>query len=501
MDHDDDFGTKEDNVPWGKYTYHLEGLATGCYLEGTTDVDLSTRPGAPEGQRLRFRVDLPERCFILSMAIKLPNAPEQALKALDDVCVERTLRTAEYEMIHDGVLSSPPNDSEAKKPASSSSSGEKGGKFKRTSEKSGDSPVAVGATAQSTPTDADRRKKVLEVRRAADSLRITLADIDAPPDDSKIREYTDSEASSDEEGAGDVRILGITVVGYVRGQTPKAGRIQILLNSSTKLGLDGSMADRAEVDGLLGLAFLGNRRYRQAAELLERASNLTKQVAIADSKKGYAGDLGFSWASELNLLSAHAYFEHVPMSNEGVARLIAVVAPSKRGSTLNVSKDVRDSAMDFLDVRTELLGITAQLMDKLVRFLGESKSLAVQMASARMIEFVGEQLGCAIAPYMGRVLDQVLRSYPLCKRSERGRERRLRHFHTIRWRTAMNDWSIFAAGYCHSLSTLCFREFSRGPSFRSLTKRLMKANTFWILMISKKKQMICSVRQWLKLYV
>lgn len=407
----EDYVAKEDDIPWGKYTYELEGLAKNCYLEGTAECDVSARPGAPDGPRLRFRVELPERCFILSMAIKMPDAPEAALRALDDVIVERTLRAAEYETIYDGVMTSKPTALSDKNPSLSRADTCLPGEDKRGES---DSPVAVEATGQSSIKEAEPRKKVMEIRRAADSLRITLADIDVPGE-KKPSEFTDSDSNSDREDT-DVRLLGVTVVGYVRGQTPKSGRIQILLNSSTRFGLTGALEDRAEVDGLLGLAFLGNRRYRQAGELLQRAADITKRVAQSDSKRGYAADVGFSWAAELNLLSAHAYFEHAPMSNDGVARLIAVVAPSKRNSSMNVSKDFDNRALEFLDVRTELLAITGALMDKLVRFLGESQSLAVQMGSARMIEFVCEQLGCAIAPYLGRVLDQVLRSYPHCKR-------------------------------------------------------------------------------------
>ena len=390
----DDFNGKDnDDIPWGKYTYSLEGLAKECYLEGAVNVDLAERPGAPAGKRLRFRVELPERCFILSIAIKLPNAPELALRALEDVCIERTLRSAEYEMIHDGVLSAPIVPPQAL---------------------DGDSPTAVDATAQSTPHN--HRKKVLEIRRAADSLRITLADIDPPPNDDKMRDVTDSESDSDGHKTGEIRKLGVAVVGYVRGQTPVASRIKILLASSTSLGTTGSLADRAEIDGLLGLAFLGNKRYRQAGELLERASNGTRQVAIADQKKGFAGELGFTWAAELNLLAAHAYFEHEPRANDGIARLVAVVTTTKpRASTSLIDVSARNEPSEFLDLRTELLRITQPLMEKLVEFLGESSSLAVQMASARMIEFVGQQLGCAIAPYIGKVLDQVLSAYPECK--------------------------------------------------------------------------------------
>lgn len=397
MDPDDDFGSKDDDIPWGKYTYTLEGLAKECYLEGAKRINLRSRPGAPPGKRLRFRIELPERCFILSIAIKLPNAPQIALQALEDVCIERTLRSAEYEMVHDGVLST----SRANISADNLNS-----------------PTGIVSTAQNSSKD-NPRKKIIEMRRAADSLRITLADIDPPEDpDEKMRDVTDSESDMEGNKAGDFRILGVSVVGYVRGQTPVAGRIKILLNSSTRLGLNAAPADRAEIDGLLGLAFLGSKRYRQAAELLERASTLTQQVAIADSKKGFQGELGFSWAAELNLLAAHAYFEHEPRSNDGIARLCSVVSsgrPRASTSSLSMLADSRSGAMESLDVRTELLGITAPLIEKLVRFLGLSSSLAVQMASARMIEFVGEQLGCAVAPFIGQVLDQVLRDYPHVK--------------------------------------------------------------------------------------
>ena len=78
----------EANVPWGKYSYNLEGLASGCYMEG---LDPNPRPTALQGKRLRFRVELPARCFVLSVGIKLPNAPRSALHCLEDVVIERGL--------------------------------------------------------------------------------------------------------------------------------------------------------------------------------------------------------------------------------------------------------------------------------------------------------------------------------------------------------------------------------------------------------------------------
>jgi len=397
----DDFNTKEnEEIPWGKYTYTLEGLARECYLEGAVKVDVAARPGAPHGKRLRFRVELPERCFILSIAIKLPNAPVVALKALDDISIERTLRSADYELVHDGVLSAPPVPLPSEGVVH-------------------ESPTAVDETAQ-TPSKENPRKKVLEIRRAADSLRITLADIDPTASDFKMRDFTDSDSNEEEAEVappGEIRKLVVAVIGYVRGQTPVKSRIKILLASATKMGFMGALADRAEIDGLLGLAFLGNKRYRQAGELLERASLSVRKIAIMDQKKGFAGDVGFVWAAELNLLAAHAYFEHEPRANDGIARLVAIVKSSKPKASAAVALDYEAPrrATGFLDLRTELLRITEPLMEKLVSFLGDSSSLAVQMASARMIEFVGQQLGCAIAPYIGNVLDQVLRAYPECK--------------------------------------------------------------------------------------
>lgn len=406
------------HVPWGKYTYALEGLASRCYLEGAAAA--APRPGAPPGRRLRFRVELPARCFVLSVAVKLPHAAPSLLPALQDVAIERTLSGADYETVYDGYIANnlgPPS-ADAAELSSDRDSLEREDPVVsvKMDDAHAESPTAVDATADAEKPDAPLpRKKVMEVRRAADSLRLTITDMDEERAALRRRRSAASD-SDDASDSGDLRTLGIVVVGYVRGQTPASNRIKILLNSSARLGLHSAVADRAEVDGLLGLAFLGNRRYRQAAELLQRASELTVQVASADAKAGCAIDDALAWAAELNLLAAHAYFEHMPMSNDGIVRLVQVAATAKVEGKENVvlSRDVREMETDFLDLRTELLSMLEGLLTVLIKFLGESNSLAVKMASSRMIEFISEQLGCAIARHMAALLDQVLRLYPTC---------------------------------------------------------------------------------------
>lgn len=412
----------ETNVPWGKYTYALEGLATGCYMEGAADKPSKSHPHA-SGQKLRFRVELPARCFVLSVAVKLPNAPEHALSTLDDIRIERTLSNGEYETVFDPVPvrptspqhEKPSNPSPSPPVHDSNTPSNQGDIPDSTSESSSDSPTSIEQTAAKNDFTEEKlpRKKVMEVRRAADSLRLTITDVDEKH--SSHSEHSRDNHSDDGSDNGDFRILGIVVIGYVRGQTPASNRINILLNSSAKLGVPRAKADRAEVDALLGLAFLGNRRYRQAAELLQRASELVLEVADDDAKSGFASGSASIWAAELNLLSAHAYFEHMPMSNDGIVRLVHVAGAAKSTRPKSTSpRDLRDLNTEFLDLRTELLSMLPELISMLVQFLGDSNSLAVKMASARMIEFISEQLGCAIAKHMSEILNQVLRAYSGC---------------------------------------------------------------------------------------
>lgn len=413
----------EENIPWGKYRYVLEGLATGCYMEGSSERQNDRCSGSLSAQKLRFRVELPARCFVLSVAVKLPNAPETVLATLNDVKVERALSNGEYELVY-----STASTSSEKKEDDTNSSKDHSKKDQHVQDANvfletvnNDSPTAIDQTVPDncklgqSPKGLPR-KKVIDVRRAADSLRLTLTDIDEVACVAHGKSCQKAGVGSeDDSDVDDFRTLGIVVVGYIRGQTPGANRIKVLLNSSTRMGLQFSKADRAEVDGLLGLAFLGSRRYLQAAELLQRASELITEVAVEDSQAGISTLDDLTWASELNLLSAHAYFEHMPMSNDGIIRLVLVAeaAKSKRHSRSS-PRSLHELSSDYLDLRTELLIIQEDLLGVLVRFLTGSSSLAVKMASARMIEFISEQLGCAISKNISPILNHALLSYPKC---------------------------------------------------------------------------------------
>eukprot|EP00178_Gracilaria_changii_P000755 TRINITY_DN1099_c0_g2_i1.p1 TRINITY_DN1099_c0_g2~~TRINITY_DN1099_c0_g2_i1.p1 ORF type:complete len:2081 (+),score=292.13 TRINITY_DN1099_c0_g2_i1:273-6515(+) len=412
LDHD------EVNLPWGKFSYTTEGLATTCYMEGVSQKSYPDRPDQPFGKRLLFRIELPARCFVLSVAVKLPNAPQSALSALDHIEIERSLKNGEYETIYDGyaALKQSPEQSvvqrKREEPVKTLTQSDS------TESVSGGSPTAVDQSPSDPVPEVVQisRKKVVEFRRAADALRLTLIDVEDDADVSETQQSLQSESTQDDSDNGDLRILGVVVVGYVRGQTPAPNRLKVLLDCSAKLDLHDAMADRAEVDALLGLAILGHRRYRQAAELLQRASELTMQVAKGDAESGFSVDEAVMWAAELNLLSAHAYFEHIPMSNDGIIRLVQVAHASSRSGkkASRNSTEIQKLSEGFLDLRTELLCMLEDLVTMLVHFLGESNSLAVKLASTRMLEFVCEQLGCAIARHMSDILNQVLRSYPNC---------------------------------------------------------------------------------------
>lgn len=394
----------EGSVPWGKYSYSLEGLATGCYMEG---IDNEPHPSLSRsrGQRIRFRVELPARCFVLSVAIKLPNAPPATLTALDDILIERTLSNGEFEVVYNPLLTDP-NDPASATIISQSSK-------KLSIDTPNDSPTSVDQTSASQ--EGLVRKKIMDVRRAADSLRLTITDVEDDSSDSLVRRPVSG--SEDTTESSDFRTLGIVVVGYIRGQTPASNRLRILLNSSARLPVDSAKADRAEVDGLLGLASLASKRFRQAAELLQRASELISDVASEDAKAGLAVDSAIRWAAELNLLSAHCYFEHMPICNDGIVRLILVASASaslyqSQAAGYSNSRDVRDLTSDFLDLRTELFSMLQPLITILSSFLVDSSSPAVRMAAARAIEFISEQLGCGMAPHMSAILNRVLRAYP-----------------------------------------------------------------------------------------
>lgn len=410
-------------VPWGRYTYATDGLATGCYLEGgASDV--------PGKRRLRFRVELPTRCFVMSVSLKLSSGA-----SLHDISVERTLNNDAFDLVHDGSSAPEPGDASASaSPSPSSSESESDDddgdedddeRLRAKRLRAAKQKKKAAAAALAERKRADPTRKMVDFKRAADSLRLTMTDVD----DNELAALRAAGAAvsgppAGAAGAGDaagaVRVLSVTVIGYTRGQTPPSKGLKMLLNVATTMIASASLADRAEVDGLLGLAFLGNRRYRQAAELLRRAADLSERVAEEDRRMGVPPAAALNWSAQLNLLAAYSFFEHVPLSNDGVSALMLVVAAypgdgrspsSSFAGTRTSPRGVRETQCVFLDLRTELLSSIDPLMRTLVGFMNESDSVAVQMASARLIEFIAEQLGCAVSPYISLILNEVIRSY------------------------------------------------------------------------------------------
>jgi hypothetical protein len=381
-------------IPWGKYTYALEGLATGCYLEGGA----ADMPGK---RRLRFRIELPSRCFVMSVSIRLSNGA-----SLHDVTIERTLNNGDYELVHDGcnapepsatVDTDPGSDSDDKSNSDSASDeedhgdtssddsseeeedldGEEDGNDDLKDEGDADADknekalsvskktrlkikvskaAAAEAAVSADMKSAELKRQVVEIRRAADSLRLTMTDNDdsvAQVTSSRFARRASSGASAndDEQASGGMRVLAVSIIGYTRGQTPPSKALKGLLNVSAKLASVGTLADRAEIDGILGLTFLCNRRYRQAAELLRRAADLSTSVAEQDAKSGFTPATARKWAAQLNLLAAHAFFEHVPMSNDGVMALLSVSASCHTTKDGTSSFSVRSSIPSPRDIR------------------------------------------------------------------------------------------------------------------------------------------------------
>lgn len=414
--HDED----EVNLPWGKFSYATDGLATTCYMEGVSKKLYKDRHRQPHGKKLLFRVEIPARCFVLSVTVKLPNAPQSALVALDYMEIESSLKNGEYETVYDGYTELMKQREATDAVVKEEKSANRTAHTESTESSSGGSPTAVDHSVSRPVLDSKTqrsRKKTMPVRRAADVLRITLIDVEDPTESSASSPSVQNDSGYEGSDNGDLRILSVAVNGYVRGQTPAPNRLKVLLDCSAKLGLDAFMTDRAEVDALLGLAMLGHRRFRQAGELLQRASELTLQIANEEAEKGEGSEEAIAWAAQLNLLSAHAYFEHVPQANDGIIRLVHVAAATgfRSGTKGNhAARDILKLNEEFLDLRTELLSMRESLITMLVQFLGESCSVAVKLASAGMLEFMFEQLGCAIAYHMAEILNQVLRSYPSC---------------------------------------------------------------------------------------
>lgn len=415
---------EEGHVPWGKYRYVLEGLATGCYIENTVETLARAQyPAFCSKKKLRFRVELPSRCFVISVTVKLPNASEAALVALQDVIIERSLGNGEYELAYDGYAENIKKNMNRFDDESSTAIDGASDAQENTS------AIQFPDEVKESPTPVDRadhdlskshckltRKKVMELKRAADSLRITIADIEEENDIKLFSHGPDmTMESADGSDRDDFCILGVVVLGYIRGQTPSSNRIKILLNSPFTHGFQFSKADRAEVSALLGLAFLGIHRCRQAAEFFHHASELVKELAVENADAGYTTEDTIDWATELSLLSAHAFFADTPKSNDGLCRLIDVShsVKSKRVGASFIENPCL-TVSDFLDFRTTLLNIFEDLVTVLVRFLVDSSSVVVKMASAQFIEFLHEQLGCVMVKHVSSILDQVLRSYPKC---------------------------------------------------------------------------------------
>lgn len=247
--------------------------------------------------------------------------------------------------------------------------------------------LVVDGTASPAPDPpAGSSASTLSVRRAADALLLSLK--------------VDSEALAEDDSV----TVTVSVSGYRRAQAPPRRALRPLLRLSAEVAQHGGV-DAVEVGGLLGLTFLAAGSGVQAAEVLERAAR-----GAGEGRKERL------WKAQLDLLAAFARFEVDEASYGGTAALVRIAGAASVLGEAGFGGDEGEENLDgvFLDPRTEVLKRVRPLLAVLGEFLLRAEGVAVRLAAAKMVEFVVEQVGFVAAPFLGKVLGEVLRAYPQC---------------------------------------------------------------------------------------
>jgi len=323
--------------------------------------------------------------------------------------------------------------------------------------------VRSSAAGPSGRSPGAMRKRVIMVCRAAERVRISIEQV---VDNPRAKKDKPSSARGDEGNTGlssstasnDVRrnAIALHVVGYARGANPTPNRLKAFLNASTNLAFHSATAgleapasflvDRTEIDALTGLSLHNAKRFRQSGELLARASLNAWRVAskFPDLRM-------LDWSLSLRILSAYSFFQHDPLLPEATLALQQVAqyapAPSAADSAVSAGNHVGSAAAhDALSVfppmweldptqgpgdvdelgakddsfvlresssgaRAVVTALHRPLALLLVRTLAHSHHPCVRLASIKLLDYLIEQVGCALGPQLSAIVEGVLWCY------------------------------------------------------------------------------------------
>ncbi|KAA8490830.1 hypothetical protein FVE85_1277 [Porphyridium purpureum] len=293
-------------------------------------------------------------------------------------------------------------------------------------------PVSADApSAETTPMAASgaggsvtSEKKVVLLCRAAERLRFGI-----------VRLHRKDEKISSKEAC-----IIVNIVGYSRGANPSTNRLKAFLNTSSNLAFFSEelspdlpvshLVDRSEIDSLTGFSLFNAKRYRQAGEMLQRASKSAWNVATSFP------DLAMrDWALSLEVMALYSYFEHdqlLPETTIGLQQL-AMLVPRHLGTSPLTINLLLNSALDPEGVsmfanfqyprrthrmeetacgaRAILTSLYRPLCFIFARVLLNCNHFVVQTAAVKMLEYVIEQVGCALSLDLSCIIECLLFSY------------------------------------------------------------------------------------------
>lgn len=151
----------------------------------------------------------------------------------------------------------------------------------------------------------------------------------------------------------------------------------MLLNAGSTLAyISGAHVDRAEADTLCGVALINARKYRQAAEILLRAS---AEAALAAKAMPSLRQELMRWGEHILLLAAQSFLECEHQVPEAIRTLISMASYS----TERQQKETPLRPTDFVDIKTTMLSLQPQLTKTLIAAVEESDSPTVRLAGAK----------------------------------------------------------------------------------------------------------------------
>lgn len=202
----------------------------------------------------------------------------------------------------------------------------------------------------------------------------------------------------------------IAIIGYSLNVSPQASQVVPLLNIASYLK---SFPEGVDTDYLAGLALMNARRFIQAAELIRRAElrlsgsldlpvqhprkyNTPNTYTITNNKK-------LLRAAKLELLVAEGFNQH----GQIVDKLVAF----ERATEYFLGGGNLDAICVQSDVYSSLLRLQPHLARLLLRNLTD-KLEPLRIACVRGLEFLIENLGCALGSQFVLVLKTIIKTYP-----------------------------------------------------------------------------------------